>query len=61
VAVTIGGVDAGKPQYAGLSPRLVAVYQVNVTVPNTPMRGDQVPITITAGGQTSLAAPTSIR
>jgi uncharacterized protein (TIGR03437 family) len=61
VTVNVGGVDAPKPQFAGLSPGLVGLYQINVTVPNTLMRGDQVPVVITTGGQTSVAAPTSIR
>jgi uncharacterized protein (TIGR03437 family) len=36
-------------QYAGLSPDLVGLYQVNVTVPDGVQAGDAVPVTITVG------------
>jgi len=51
VKVTIGGLPAGV-QFAGLTPGLVGVYQVNVVVPAV-KAGDQVPVVITAAGQQS--------
>ena len=61
VRVNIGGVDAGKPEFAGLTPGLVGVYQINLVMPNTQMRGDQVPVVVTTGGQSSASASTSVR
>ena len=49
LTVTIGNVQATDIQYAGLSPDLVGLYQVNVTVPDGVQAGDAVPVTITVG------------
>ena len=51
--VTIGGVNA-PVQFSGLSPTLVSVYQLNVTVPNTGPGTKAVVVTI--GGVTSKAS-----
>ena len=39
--------------WSGLSPNLIGVYQINVTVPGTHMKGDQLPVTISVGGVNS--------
>ena len=58
VTVSIGGQSA-TVSFAGLTPQLAGVYQVNAIVPAGTTLGDQVPITMSAGGQTS-SIPTSI-
>ena len=45
---SIGGVTQ-VPEYAGLAPQLVGLYQFNVVVPNI-RAGDAVPVTFTLGG-----------
>jgi uncharacterized protein (TIGR03437 family) len=47
--VTIGGVPA-KVLFAGLTAGFVGLYQVNVTVPATTVRGDNVPLIVSIGG-----------
>jgi len=42
--------------WSGLSPNLIGVYQINVTVPGTHMKGDQLPVTISVGGVDSPSA-----
>jgi len=51
VKVTIGGVSA-PVQFAGLTPGLVGVYQVNAVVPSVPA-GNKVPVVMVAAGQQS--------
>jgi len=53
VTVTIGGVNAATPQYAGLSPGFVGLYQVNVTIPAGVTVGPLVPVVITQNGVAS--------
>jgi len=50
--VTIGGVSA-PAAFSGLSPSLVALYQVNVQVPGGVTPGNAVPVAISIGGATS--------
>lgn len=59
VKVSIGGVDA-PVQFAGLTPGLVGVYQVNAVVPSV-AAGNQVPVVISAAGQRSLAVTIAVR
>jgi uncharacterized protein (TIGR03437 family) len=59
VGVMIGGV-AASVQFAGLTPGLVGVYQVNAVVPAV-AAGDQVPVVITAAGQQSPPVTIAVR
>jgi uncharacterized protein (TIGR03437 family) len=59
VKVTIGGLDA-PVQFAGLTPGLVGVYQVNAVVPAV-AAGNQAPVVISASGQRSQAVTIAIR
>jgi uncharacterized protein (TIGR03437 family) len=52
VQVTLGR-SALQLNYAGLSPGLVGVYQINAFVPFNIEEGIQVPLTITQGGQST--------
>ncbi len=52
VSVTIGG-RAAEWFFAGLTPGLSALYQVNVYVPEGVAAGDAVPVVITVAGQSS--------
>ena len=52
--VTVGGV-AAKVSFAGASPGLIALYQVNFTVPSTGVQGTE-PLVITVGGVSSSSA-----
>ena len=59
VTVTFGsGVSAVTAQssFAGLTPALVGLYQVNVTVPSNAPTGTSVPLSISLGGATSNSA-----
>jgi aspartate 1-decarboxylase len=58
-SVTIGGAQAAV-QFAGLTPGLVSVYQVNAVVPAV-SAGDQVTAVITAGGQQSNPVTMAVR
>jgi uncharacterized protein (TIGR03437 family) len=60
VAVTIGGQSVANPS-ANLAPGLAGVYQIVLTVPQGVTPGDQVPVVVTAAGQTSPALGTSVR
>jgi uncharacterized protein (TIGR03437 family) len=55
VTVTIGGQNANVV-FAGLTPTLVGLYQVNVTMPAGVTPGNAVPVMLTVAGQTSPAA-----
>ena len=54
--VTIGGGVTVPAAFSGLSPGLVALYQVNVQVPAGSQTGDAVPITIQMGDVSSNTA-----
>jgi uncharacterized protein (TIGR03437 family) len=58
--VTIGGQNATVTSYS-LVPGMTGVYQILVMVPTAATPGDSVPVVITAAGQPSPAAPTSVR
>jgi uncharacterized protein (TIGR03437 family) len=51
-AVTIGGV-AAPVSFSGLAPGFVALYQVNVQVPDNAPTGNEVSVVLTIGGATS--------
>ncbi len=55
VTVTIGGQNANV-SFAGLTPTLVGLYQVNVTMPAGVTPGSAVPVLLTVAGQTGPAA-----
>ncbi len=50
VSVTINGIDAGTPLFAGLAPGFVGLYQVNVPIPAAITTAGDVPVVITAAG-----------
>lgn len=52
VTVTIGGKQAAV-QFAGLTPGLVGLYQVNAVVPADAAAGGAVPVVVTTGGVSS--------
>lgn len=52
VTVTIGGQPA-TVLFAGLTPGLTGLYQINVVTPETAPAGDSVPLVVTAGGLSS--------
>lgn len=58
--VTIGGVQVD-PQFAGLTPGFVGLYQVNVGIPAGIAASNQVPVFITAAGQPSLPVTIAVR
>ena len=60
VGVMMGGQNA-TVLFAGLTPGLVGLYQVNATVPQGVVPGDQVPVSIGIGGQMSSAVYSSVR
>jgi uncharacterized protein (TIGR03437 family) len=45
--------------WSGLAPGMIGVYQVNVTVPGTHMKGDTLPVTLKIGGVSSPATGAS--
>jgi uncharacterized protein (TIGR03437 family) len=52
VSVTFGG-QTSTPVFAGLTPGLAGLYQINVTLPPGVTPGNQVPVTISAGAASS--------
>lgn len=60
VTLTIGGVQA-PVLFAGLTPGYVGLYQVNASVPPGITSGDQVPVVLTAAGQSSTPVTISVR
>jgi uncharacterized protein (TIGR03437 family) len=57
--VTIGGQTAAV-QFAGLTPGLVGLYQVNVVIP-AGVTGSAVPVAIVQNGVSSNAAPMFVK
>ncbi len=60
VTLTVGGQTA-TVIFAGLTPTLVGLYQINFRVPQGAGTGDQVPVVVSTGGQTSGAVNLSVR
>jgi uncharacterized protein (TIGR03437 family) len=58
--VTIGGIQVD-PQFAGLTPGFVGLYQVNVGIPAGIAASNQVPVFITGAGQPSLPVTIAVR
>ena len=58
--VTIGGVNAGV-QFSGLTPGLVALYQINVQVPAGVTPGAAIPVVVQIGGQSSPPKTIAVR
>jgi uncharacterized protein (TIGR03437 family) len=58
--VTIGGKGAAVC-FAGLSPGLVGLYQIDATVPNGVTPGNEVPVIVSIAGQTSPAATIALK
>ena len=52
VTVTIGGQTA-TPQFAGLTPAFVGLYQVNVVMPSGVAAGGQTPVAVSVGAKSS--------
>jgi uncharacterized protein (TIGR03437 family) len=46
--------------FAGLTPGLAGLYQINLVVPAGTGTGDQVPVTLSIGGQMSAAVNLSL-
>jgi len=61
VTVTIGGQTTATPVYAGLTPGVAGLYQINVAVPQGVAPGDNIPVGVTVAGQTSAQVFTSVR
>ena len=58
------GITAGVPVtpiFAGLTPRFVGLYQINVVVPEDPPKGDRVPVRIVTGGAASNSVEIAIQ
>ncbi len=60
VTVTVG-TQTASVAFAGLTPTLVGLYQINITVPANAGTGDQVPVVLSTGGQTSAAVNLSVQ
>jgi len=60
VSVTIGGKPA-VVQFAGLTPGLVGLYQINAIVPADADAGGAVPVVVTAGGAGSATVTMAVR
>ena len=58
--MTVGNQNASV-LFAGLTPGLAGWYQINLTVPQGTATGDQVPHTLSVGGQMSAAVNLSVR
>jgi uncharacterized protein (TIGR03437 family) len=54
VTVTFGNVPAAAG-FAGLTPGEIGLYQINATIPAGVPTGNQIPVTISAGGASSSA------
>ncbi|MGH9660611.1 MAG: hypothetical protein ACRD96_18825, partial [Bryobacteraceae bacterium] len=60
VSVTIGG-QPGTVLFAGLTPFLSGLNQINVEVPASVTPGDAVPVVVTVGGQSSPPVTIAVR
>jgi uncharacterized protein (TIGR03437 family) len=60
VTVTVG-TQTANVFFAGLTPTLAGLYQIDFYVPQGTPTGDQVPVTLAVGGQTSAAVNLSVR
>jgi uncharacterized protein (TIGR03437 family) len=60
VTVTVGGQDANV-YFAGLTPTLAGLYQINFYVPPNAGTGDHVPVVVSTAGQTSATVNLSVR
>jgi uncharacterized protein (TIGR03437 family) len=60
VTVTIGGQDA-HVIFSGLAPGYFGLYQVNAIMPSGVAPGDQVPVVLSVGGQSSPPVTMSVR
>jgi len=58
--VSFGGVN-GNVLFAGLTPGLSGLYQINVAIPTTVTAGSAVPVTVSIGGVTSAQATLPIQ
>jgi trimeric autotransporter adhesin len=58
--VTVG-TQAANVIFAGLTPTLAGLYQINFYVPQGTGTGDQVPVMLASGGQTSAAVNLSVQ
>ena len=47
--------------FSGLAPGFAGLYQVNLSVPSLAPTGDEVPLTLSAGGVTSNPVNVAIR
>lgn len=60
VTVTVGGQTANLI-FAGLTPTLAGLYQIDLYVPQNSGTGDQVPVAVSTGGQTSVTVNLSVQ
>jgi uncharacterized protein (TIGR03437 family) len=60
VSITVGGIDAGVPDFIGIPSWAVGVTQINFTIPSTVAPGPQ-PVVVTVGGQQSNAATITVQ
>ncbi len=60
VTVTVGGQTANV-YFAGLTPTLAGLYQIDFYVPQNAGMGDQVPVMVSTGQQTSVAVNLSVQ
>ncbi|MCC6590783.1 MAG: putative Ig domain-containing protein [Bryobacterales bacterium] len=60
VRVTIGGQDS-EVQFAGLTPGLAGLYQINTVVPVSVSPGNEVPLVVTVNGQSSPTVTLAVR
>jgi uncharacterized protein (TIGR03437 family) len=60
VTVTIGG-QPSQILFAGLTPGLAGLFQINATVAETVTPGNAVPVVVTTGGQASVPVTIAVR
>ena len=60
VTVTVGGVNAAV-LFAGLTPGLSGLYQINAVVPDSVVPGSAVPVVVTTAGASSEAVTIGVR
>ena len=58
VGVSVGG-QPYEVVWAGLAPGFIGVFQIHIYVPGNRVRGDGLPVVVTAGGVSSASAPNS--